>query len=349
MNAFVRYNSVIAAFILLPLFLAVYMALGSQPLSGDLTRIGGHLEEDFGWNEPQKVFQSGRFVMAKSITDLDHHYDVVVIGDSFSADRQKGWQNYLVENTGLSVITFGMAYGFSLEDVVTSAPFKDFPPKILIYESVERRALQRLHEFSEWDVQRQVSEVEFSLHSNNVLSRDYPKREHLRKVTVDVERLLSEAANRIEKSVYRLTGSDKDRTVVLPLKQGNLFSNGTPDKLLVLRDDLQKKFSDNDIATAIHGLLNARSLVEANGKTKFVFLMFPDKLTAYSPFLSPGTKTVPSAFPALAKRYPLLRLDQRFHSELLKGAKDLYLPNDTHTGYYGYKMAAMSLIDYLLQ
>lgn len=349
MSAFVRYNSVMAAFIMLPLLLLINMAFSSQPLSGDLTRVGGHLEENFGWNAPQEAFKKSRFVMADSIADLDRHFDVVVVGDSFSADQQKGWQNYLVENTGLSVITFYLAHDFKLADVVTSEQFKNFPPKILIFESVERVAFQRLHEYAQWDLAEEGGDTEFPLHRGKVLVQEFPKKELLRKVEVDVERLLSEAANHIEKSVYRFIGSDKDKTAVLSLGQDNLFSSGEPDKLLVLKDDLQKNFSESDVTRAVQGLQKARSLVEANGKTRFVFLMFPDKLTAYSPFLAPGTTQVSSLFPALAAHYPLLRLDQRFQSALRQGVKDLYLPNDTHTGSYGYKTAALGLIDYILQ
>lgn len=349
MSAFVRYNSVMAAFIVLPLFYLVYLALNSQPLSGDLTRVGGHIEENFGWNDPQEAFQNSHFVMAKSISDLDRHFDVVVVGDSFSGDHKKGWQNYLVEDTGLSVITFYMANGFNLADIVASKQFKNFPPKILIYESVERLAFARLHEFSDWGLEGLLGKVNQPLQRDKVIVQEFPKTEQQRKVKVDMERLFAEAANYIEKSLHRFVGSHKDKTVVLPLRQDNLFSSGEPGKLLVLKDTLHKEISENDVAMAVQGLQKARSLVEANGETRFVFMMFPDKVTAYSPFLSPGIKPAPSAFPPLAERYPLLRLDQRFQSELRQGAKDLYLPNDTHTGSNGFKTAALGLIDYILK
>lgn len=349
MSAFARYNSVIGTFVLLLLFLLIYMAFSSQPLSGDLTRIGGYLEEDFGWNEPQEAFESKHFVLANSIADLDRRFDVVVVGDSFSADHYRGWQNYLVENTGLSVITFYMAYGFNLAGVIASEEFKKFPPKILIYESVEHLAIQRLHEFSKWDVERKVGGVGFSLDRDVVFVQDFPKKELLRQTQVDLEILFSEASHYIQKSVYRMIGSDKDKTEILSLKRGNLFSNEMPDKLLVLKDEVFMKFSESDITKAVQGLQNAHSLVEENGETKFAFLMFPNKLTAYSPFLDSGIAPVPSVFPVMAEHYTLLRLDQSFQSELQQGAKDLYLPNDTHAGYYGHKVAALGLIDYILQ
>lgn len=349
MNAFIRYNSIIAAFILLPLFYLNYLAFSSQPLSGDLTRVGGHLEEDFGWNAPQVAFKKGRFVMAKSISDLDRHFDVLVVGDSFSADQQKGWQNYLVENTGLSVITFYMAHGFNLADIVASKQYKNFPPKILIYESVERLAFVRLHEFADWSLEEQRGQENLPLHHNKVTAQEFPKKKQLRKVKVDLERLFAEAANYIEKSLYRFTKKHENKTVVLPLRQDNLFSSGEPDKLLVLKNTLHKELSEDDVTKAVQGLQKARYLVEMNGKTRFVYMMFPDKVTAYSPFLSPDIKPVPSAFPPLAERYPMLRLDQYFQSALRQGAKDLYLPNDTHTGSTGFKAAAFGLIDYILK
>src|SRR5947207_3379072 len=70
-----------------------------QPLSGDLTRIGWYAENDYGWNAPKQRFdpplaEEGR---------LDGRYDVIAVGDSFTASHIPGvaWPHFLARATGL--------------------------------------------------------------------------------------------------------------------------------------------------------------------------------------------------------------------------------------------------------
>jgi hypothetical protein len=81
------------------------LALWVQPIEGDLTRLGGFTENDFGWNEPQQQFSSALFKLTGE-QKYDRYYDVVVLGDSFSnANPRAQWQNYFVRATGLSLVT----------------------------------------------------------------------------------------------------------------------------------------------------------------------------------------------------------------------------------------------------
>ena len=93
--------------ILIPLgiLFAVYISLAPwvEPLEGDLTRLGGFTENDFGWNEPQQQFSSP-LVSLEGKHEYDQYHDVVVLGDSFSEAYPKAqWQNYFVRGTGLSL------------------------------------------------------------------------------------------------------------------------------------------------------------------------------------------------------------------------------------------------------
>jgi hypothetical protein len=79
------------------------------PVDGDLARVGGYAENDFGPIAPQAAFDQNLFKVTTDLKDYDKYYDVVVLGDSFSVDqvsRRFGWQNYFINRTGLSMIVF---------------------------------------------------------------------------------------------------------------------------------------------------------------------------------------------------------------------------------------------------
>ncbi|MEN8170086.1 MAG: hypothetical protein ABFS08_07670 [Pseudomonadota bacterium] len=347
MDLFIFYNRIVVTLIVLPVILLIGVTVTLQPLDGDLTRIGGHSEGRFGWNKPQVLFEKSQFLVAKSIGDYNREFDVVVLGDSFSAHSTKGWENYLVEHTGLSVIMFYMADGYTLSDITNSEAYNIHPPKLLIYESVERLAFSRLHELSHKSWPLSANKELSGLPSEALVYRVQAKKRINRRNSLGLEQRFSEAVSLIDKSKFRRLGRDNGKTMVFPLVRSDLFSSGDPSSLLVVMDDTKKVFSDNDVKQAVLGVNKARSAVEANGHTRFFLMIFPDKLTAYSSFLDPAVKQVSSFIPALAAHYPLLRLDKSFEVELQQGAKDLYLPNDTHTGSYGHEVAALSLIDFV--
>lgn len=125
----------------------VFLAVWVEPLEGDLTRLGGFTENDFGWNEPQQQFSSLLFKLEEE-QEYDQYYDVVVLGDSFSnAYPRTQWQNYFVQATGLSLITYKVDK-IDIESFVASPAYQDHPPRIVIYETVERSFIGRA---SLWD------------------------------------------------------------------------------------------------------------------------------------------------------------------------------------------------------
>jgi len=79
--------------------------------------------------------------------------------------------------------------------------------------------------------------------------------------------------------------------------------------------------------------------VEANGKTLFLAMVAPDKLTTYGPFLAAKAFRGISRLDLLAD-YPALNL-VRFDRDFDPAAHvDLYLPNDTHWSTTGHRLAA---------
>ena len=70
------------------------------------------------------------------------YYDMVILGASFSADLESGWQNYVVRTTGVSVIYFGINR-FTVDDILGSQAYRDHPPVVFVYEMVERNLIAR--------------------------------------------------------------------------------------------------------------------------------------------------------------------------------------------------------------
>ena len=123
---------------------AVLFAVGVylQPLNGDMTRIGFYAEREFGWNSSQRVFRKLQFSLPELFDQAGWHYDILVVGDSFSRARPESqWQNYLSLATGEFVGSLDI-YNVSLNQILASREFSEHPPKVLIFEAVER-LLQR--------------------------------------------------------------------------------------------------------------------------------------------------------------------------------------------------------------
>lgn len=144
----------------------------------------------------------------------------------------------------------------------------------------------------------------------------------------------------------------RSRSIVKRLDLDNLrfFSSRQSNTLLLYKHDLRKASWDTpEIAKIKCILMNMQNLVQANGKTLFIAMIVPDKLTAYSHHLMDRAYANLSVFDALAAEQSinLVRLDWAMQVAIDQGIIDVYLPNDTHWGYRGHQIAATSLAQYL--
>jgi len=75
----------------------------------------------------------------------------------------------------------------------------------------------------------------------------------------------------------------------------------------------------------------------------------PDKLTAYADYLSDSKFKDVSLLPRLADIHPdvMPRLDKALTQAIHRGEQDVYLPDDTHWGSSGQRIAAETLISFL--
>lgn len=324
-----------------------------QPLYGDLTRIGSYAEREFGWNKPQLEFQ--RFL--SSTGKYDRYFDVVVLGDSFSLGRLlPSWQNYVVAATGWSVLTLD-AKEVRLEQIFTNPVFRETPPRMFVFQSVERQLPHRVTRRMDCEpggvpagagptFARPDGATPAPLGEFKDITRLVERNANWSEIKPEyvLKYLLRELARRFHEEVP----TDAAR---LALSRQAPFSSANRNELLVYRDDIRKiawwrELSLPEKVCRIEGL---RARIEANGKTRFVLMLAPDKLTAYADFVLDASLRDSSVLSELADRLPHVtpRLDRTLIGAIRQGTEDVYLPDDTHWGSSGHRIAAETLLGFV--
>lgn len=340
MTAFQKYN--LAFFLIFVLCTGVFsfLSLDMQPYSGDLTRIGGYREADYGWNEPKEVFVEPMFRYATEWSDYNHHYDVVVIGDSFSKDVEHGWQNFLSMTTGLSVITFHVDR-FRIEDLVQNPVYKSDPPMLVIFESVERVALARFARDSELDVPIEKK----TLNPNVKMLAPKPAKVVAKSRLIDADFLekLNLASNYFSKAFFREVLHLNFTKVTSIEVNAAYFSTKKSNEFLFLKTHLDPNtLSLTKLGEAKKGLSKIKAAVEGNGKTYFQLMIFPNKLSVYRGVLQNSSIKVKSLFDYSEEfsTFNLLPVYELLQQHVNDHVIDLYLPNDTHVSSKGYEYVA---------
>ncbi len=323
------------------------IAYGAQldPLDGDLTRIGGYVEKEYGWNTAQTGFASPGFLLGDELGDYAPNHTVVVFGDSFSLSRpDTNWLSYLHDATGFEIVLFSLSGKVTLEAFLQSEEFRTHPPALLIYETVERSWMQRFLAMS--------GEVEPSAGSPEALSTKLRpvvavRKEIHRPETADLKTRISTSINHIERSIARAMKLTEVEALEID-RPSPMFSSKKAESLLVLKDDLGKRaVSDETVAQALSHLDVMRSRVEANGVTRFLAVVFPDKLTVYTEWLHEKDSLPKSLLPALRGSDTVLPLDEVLMRLVSDGAQDVYLPNDSHAGWIGSEAAAKTVVEFV--
>lgn len=343
------YNSII----LIPLgaLFVVFISLGLwvEPIEGDLTRLGGFTENDFGWNDPQQQFSSVLFTLKKN-REYDQYYDVVVLGDSFSVNFPRAqWQNYFVRATGLSLATYKVD-DIDIESFVASPAYKDHPPRVVIYETVERSFVSR---GTQWN-KRNCEPATFSKAGWKPLALK-PGNQSISPHSRDTRAgllhpNLSSGAHFLKRSIKKIFNKKSHRAIKIPLIRDDLFSNRESGHLLVYRNDFERyQISKDNLKQAVCGLSYIQDTFQKNGKTFFIGMIAPDKLTAYMDVYKSFDHDKFHWMDEIS-RHPQLqvpRLDVVLKNEIARGARDVYLPNNTHWGSTGQQIAAHTLTKYL--
>jgi hypothetical protein len=324
--------------------LAVYL----RPLDGDLTRVGGYTENAFHWTKPQQTFTRNLFHISEKLEDYDRYYDVVVLGDSFSCDqegRRFGWQNFFLKQTGLSMIVFDMRKFWPLE-VLESPGFRKHPPRFFVFESVERYLYDRTAYFVDVPLGTpSPAKANPPLPLPKTDDAPLPLELQEDQSCLDTDYVLGYLNAVMQRRLHLNNQATK-----IPLQRGGLFSSPTDREMLLYFDEAAKKpLTDANFVKLRAGMLRLQSLVESNGFTRFLYLIAPDKTSLYAPYLTNASDSTCNliAIAAQDDRLHLVRTDQILAQEIAAGTPDVYLPNDSHWGSVGHRLAAEGLTESL--
>lgn len=334
-----------------PLALAVAVLLpfayALDPPDGDLTRLGGYPENLYAPTAPQGLFVPPLAEAARP----GAAYDLVVIGDGFSLpDPEDGaapygqyWTDHLRNLTGLTVGVHHRART-DLADYLDSADFRERPPRVLVYEVAER-SLPALDPAA-----APPRVVHPAIALEPLTARPLGHVPQPRRAGQDhpwfVPRF-GEAAAFLSKALPRtLFGAGTDAVQERPLAYAGLFSSANATATLFHADDFLPWRADRTLLeTRRRTLRAAQAAAEANGVTRFLLLVPPDKGTVYADFLA-QPPPVRSAVEAVLGSDPTLR-----HVPLLAGltalaaagVPDLYKPNGSRWGTEGQLYAARAV------
>lgn len=359
-----RYVLALLLLTLVPMSILFAVGVYLEPLDGGLTRIGYYSEREFGWHGAQETFPHTRLAFPASQADTghyDHYYDIVVLGDSFSYIRPESqWQNYLTAASGESIATLYIGK-IRLAQILSSRVFLERPPKVLVVESVERLLPAHLTEEVPSCSGPLPSLPDNRSEDGPAFQRRGENESGYAGATAYVERATSIFDVKLayvrdflwHNLLRRLTGVEHTSTVKLELCASPPFSSMNRTAMLVYSDDFKKiewwrKAGESEMSCRIDAM---RRQVEANGYTRFVLMVPPDKLTTLAEYLCDGAWKGVSQLSRLSEIRPesIPRLDQALASAVRKGEMDIYLPNDTHWGSNGQRIAAETLASFLRQ
>lgn len=349
-----RYTLALIFLVFLPAIGLFVFGIFLEPLYGDLTRVGSYAERDFGWEQPQLDFEKPLYK-----SDGYHKYhDVVVLGDSFSRVWPlKQWQNYLIAATGWSVVTLDINH-IKWEQVLKNRVFIETPPKYLILESVEREFPGRIKDWHACEASEISKQPTLPL---PLLPRPVHIAD-LRQFAKYVERKkdwnnikLGFVVNYLLNGAWRRAiGTELTDTRRVNLSSGVVpFSSANKREMLVYKDDFEKAplWDEMDLLAAGCKMNEVRKKVEANGRTQLIVMVAPDKLTAYSDLVDrhDGSLRHGGMLAKLSEQHPevIPRLDLALRSAIRDGEQDVYLPDDTHWGSTGHRIAAETLLGFL--
>ena len=312
-----------------------------QPFEGDLTRIGRVPENRFGWNQPIKVFTEDHSTYYE-LTGSNYKgtEDYVVFGDSFShmsmigSIRAYGWQNFLYSEAGISAYVYHVLK-ISIQEWLEKTP-ADKLPDYVVFQQVERSI----------KVHNQPHSL-CTLKSKSVTSTNdhysIPFPDNMTEYKRDTGGVLE-----INAALHWIRGkfNPKEKALVFPLKQPDLFTSNDRQNILILPDELRQNRSVNEerIDQIACYLSDLKTRIEANGRTRFIIAIVPDKFTVYAPYIDANAKSINLSEELENRGLPLYRFDILFRKVVESGAKDLYLPNDTHWGPEGSRLFASAIL-----
>ncbi len=354
MTSRIYWRFLIIAAVPISLLSVLVVCLGAwlEPLDGDLTRLGGYPENDFGWRGTQVGFSPELAPFGV----LGDSYDVVVIGDSFSippgvrsgeprADRGY-WTDFFVQLTGLNVGTFHREM-LGPEDLLRSDAWRTAPPRLLVLEYAERNLGLVPLAAVPCEGRPDRGGPDLPRRPVPAVARTYVRDTGHRIGTTAIDASIDFLIKAVPRWV---AGVNTTQVLHYDLTRSDLFSNRRAGELLVYANELRRARTPvAELERIGCTLLNLQEQVEANGWTRFVLMVAPDRSVVYSAWL-PGLH-LPNMTDILARTpgLQLLRLDHEMSAATAEGVQDVYAPNDTYWASVGKQIAAEALASFVAQ
>ena len=318
-----------------------------QPLYGDLARIGSHAERDFGWNTPMRQFSP--LAASWGVNGYDRPVDVLVLGDSFANLRPAlQWQNWLAAKTGWRILTLDKHH-VDIAKLVASPLYLASPPRVVIWNTIERDLIDE-YTNNDGHCHTYVSPSwhdPLNFNTGKTITTTYLRPMGLDAINPGFAR--SWMWKRLLRNYPNIYRSD---TLLLRLKRSDLFTNRCANTLLLYRKDLRKiTWKENDLTRIRCSFTAMAAGFEANGVTRFVTALAPDKSSAYRPWLVNPERLPESLLPELLNKslVPDARFDISLSSAIAAGTRDVYMPDDTHWGSAGHHLVADAILQLLLK
>jgi hypothetical protein len=351
-----RHNLLMALLLLPPLLILAVASFLLEPLRGDLTRLGGYAENQYGWTKPQVRFEPPLVETGP----YNRPYEIVVLGDSFSSspygtdqtDPGVYWTNHLAQRTGMSVLSLNM-FKHGLDAVLANPHFQADPPRLFVLQIVE--SMLGLYFVEDAHGYLGSTDAACKATAASATTGDPGRLAPVASATTqpwerDRSRgfVFDQAVNFIWKTLRRNAfGADAGGIHSLALTRADLFSSRAADRLLVHGRDFEKaSWSEATVRKLRCNLIEAQGRVEANGKTRFLLMVAPDKLTIYEGYLADPAYRGLSRLSTLFADTGIRTVDLRrpLQRALDCGVVDLYLPNDTHWSSSGHAVAADAVL-----
>ena len=230
-----------------------------------------------------------------------------------------------------------------IERVVDTDLYKSRPPRIVVFEVLERMLLKT---FSGESVDCQLSDPTVPLPTDfeplDISPTEYQRDTSKRYGDYQL------AAKIIRNRLFLDRTGRKAKTKGCVVTVDSLFSNRKSEQLLYFKGDLEKRKWPENLSSKVRcGLERIRQRTEANDFTAFAVMLVPDKLSVYSPWLVDDSLANLTLLddPVLTAIPHSLDTSVRIIQAVKQGFVDFYLPGDTHWSSKGSRQVAQWMVE----
>ncbi|MFK5892051.1 MAG: hypothetical protein QM504_02395 [Pseudomonadota bacterium] len=321
-----------------------------EPYDGSLTRLGGALEYDFGWNKRLETFADTSYITMEKPYLVPKEAYAIVLGTSFTMSPRITWTNYFVYDQKLKILVVHLASA-NLNEIIDVYLASENPPKFLLIESFEPDFLKYIFKVSK-QIEKMESLPLLSVpvkHKLNNDLRDFSTKPFFvsRSKNIKLKERFRLAGDYIYKKIF---GRLLSVTKVIAINCEHCFSSNIKDKMLIFSSSLSKsKLAMGKASQAAEKIGFIKNIIESNGATKFGYMIMPYKINIYTDYAS--NINPPTLYHSVLNQEEngFINVRAVLMTAVKKGVSDIYLPNDHHYGADGSRLTAKLVANILLK